>query len=122
MSRRVMGPVFPEPIGRPSISSTGVRCAAVPVKKTSSALYISERGICRSTVPMASSLRASSITVLRVMPTSIPSPGAGVTSSPPETTKTFSPEPSETLPSCVSMMASSYPLSKASVLASALFT
>ena len=37
ISRRVTGPVFPSPIGRPSIMAIGVISAAVPVKKTSSA-------------------------------------------------------------------------------------
>ena len=53
------------------------------------------------------SLAASLMTMSRVMPSSTPSLGGGVMSTPLRTQKMFSPEPSATWPCSVSMMASS---------------
>ena len=73
----------------------GVTSAAVPVKKTSSAMYSSSRGISDSTTSKPSS-RAILMMLARVMPARIDAPSGGVMILPSRTTKTFSPEPSLT--------------------------
>ncbi len=101
---------------RSSTSLIGVTSAAVPVKNTSSAPNRSPRVIERSRTSMPSS-PSSFVTDARVMPSRIPAPTGGVETTPSRTTKMFSPDPSETMPSSVSITASSYPVRRASCLA-----
>lgn len=90
----VIGPGFPVPIRRLSISRTGVSSAAVPVTNTSSAIYISSR-VNRSSITTMPCSRASSMTEFRVIPSRMEVNGV-VLIRPLRTMKIFSPVPSET--------------------------
>jgi hypothetical protein len=77
-------------------SATGVTSAALPVRKNCSKLSNSSGQIARSTTSMPR-LRASSITVCRVMPLRKQS-GVGVCSTPSRTKKALAPVASATWP------------------------
>ncbi|OPX58877.1 MAG: hypothetical protein A4E29_01454 [Methanomassiliicoccales archaeon PtaB.Bin134] len=104
-----------------SIARIGEISAAVPVMKTSSAMYSSERVMSFSTTSTPMSL-ARVMTQSLVMPSRIPADTGGVSSRPPFTMKTFSPVPSATVPLALSMSASSQPCWMASSLAMTEFT
>ncbi len=112
-----MGPISPVPMLWLSIRPTGVRWAAVPVRKHSSEVYSSLLRIPLSMVSIPSSFFANSAIVVLVIPDRILSVMLGVTNLPFEMTNRFSPVPSDTYPSWVSNIASSNPARVASVFA-----
>lgn len=102
----VSGPVLPDPMSRLSICPTGVTCAAVPVRNTSSAKYSSLRLILRCMTLMPSSFSASVITESLVIPSNAFAVSAGVCRLPPLSMNRFSPLPSDTDPSWFRSIAS----------------
>ena len=100
---------------------TGETWTPVPQTKISSATYSSERSIERSAVGMPS-FSMSSMSALRVTPSSRSSLTGGVSATPSRTTKTLAADDSLTCPPAVSTTASSKPLSSASDFWNAMFT
>ena len=75
---------------------TAVTCAAVPVRKTSSATNSSQRSMGRSSTVSPISSRSRVMSDRRVMPSSTLWLSEGVATTPRRTRKMFSPEPSLT--------------------------
>ena len=92
----VIGPTSPDPISRLSKDPTAVTCAAVPVRKSSSAKYISDLLIfCSITVRFNSSV-ASLITESLVIPERLFADTGGIMIVLFLIRNKFSPAPSET--------------------------
>jgi hypothetical protein len=120
ISFSVTGPRQHMPMVRQLTSRMGTISAAVPVKKTSSALnnmYI----VRFSTLTSMPSFLAIVTTALDVMPSSAPALVGGVEMTPFFTRNMFSPTPSATQPFGARQMASSAPLMLASIFAMMLF-
>ncbi len=116
MERKKIGPGFPSPICLLFTSRIGTISAAVPVKKTSSALN-SWYGVMLDSVTSAPSFVASLAVTWAVIPGNAPLQTGGVNSLPFLTMKMFSPTPSATKPFLSRHMASSAPAELASIFA-----